>query len=67
MAVRIPKEVALGFRSGTAVELRREGDTLLVTAAEKKQFTLKKLVAGINTKNLHRATDWGKPQGKEIW
>lgn len=67
LAVRIPKEVASGFRSGTVVEVRREGEVLLVSPTKKAKFTLKALVAKIDAKHLHKATDWGAPRGKEIW
>jgi antitoxin MazE len=67
LAVRIPKEVAEGFRSGVSVELRREGDVLIVRPSTKQKFSLKDLVSRIETKHLHKETDWGKPIGKELW
>ena len=67
MAVRIPKEVAGGLRSGTAVDIGREGDVLLVRLAKKQTYTLKDLVARIDTKKQHKASDWGDPKGREVW
>lgn len=66
LAVRIPKEVAEGFRSGVSVELRREGDALIVRPSTKQKFLLSELVAAIDTKQLHKETDWGKPVGREL-
>ena len=67
LAVRIPKEVADGFRAGSSVLLSREGDALIVRHNTKKKFTLKELVSKIEPKHLHKETDWGSSTGKEIW
>lgn len=67
LAVRIPKEVAEGFRSGVSVELSREGSALIVRPSNKKKFSLKELVAKIEPKHLHKETDWSDRVGKEIW
>lgn len=67
LAVRIPKEVAGGFRRGVSVELRREGDVLIVHPSKKRKFSLATLVKDINVKKLHKESDFGKPVGKEIW
>ncbi|OGZ06749.1 MAG: hypothetical protein A3C93_02520 [Candidatus Lloydbacteria bacterium RIFCSPHIGHO2_02_FULL_54_17] len=67
LAVRIPKEVAGEFRSGTSVTIGREGDTLLVRLAKKQNYSLKELVARIDTKKLHKESDWGGPRGRETW
>jgi antitoxin MazE len=67
LAVRIPKEVAEGFRSGVSVDLRREGDALIVRPSKKVKFLLEDLVSRIETKHLHKEADWGKPIGKELW
>lgn len=65
--MRIPKEVSGGFRSGTSVEIGREGDTLLVRMTKKHTYTLKELVAKIDSKKLHKEIEWGAPGGKEVW
>lgn len=67
LAVRIPKEVAEGFRSGASVELRREGDALIVRPSKKQKFSLIELVSQITPKQLHNEIDFGKPVGKEVW
>ena len=67
LAVRIPKEVAEGFRSGVSVTLRREGDALIVLPSKKQKFSLKELVAKIEPKQLHKETNWGGKIGKELW
>lgn len=67
LAVRIPKEVAEGFRSGVSVTLRREGDALIVCPSAKQKFSLKELVSKIEPKQLHKETDWNTPVGKELW
>ncbi len=67
LAVRIPKEVAEGFRSGVSVELRREGDALIVEPSKKQKFSLTELVSQIKPKQLHKETDWDNSVGKELW
>ncbi len=67
LAVRIPKEVAGGFRPGISVELHREGDALIVRPSKKQKFLLHDLVSQIKPKQLHKETDFGKPLGKEVW
>ncbi len=67
LAVRIPKEFSVGLRSGTTVKMGRKGDTLLIHVEKKQKYTLKDLVANINSKKLHTEVDWGKPMGKELW
>jgi antitoxin MazE len=66
LAVRIPKEVAEGFRSGVSVELTREGSALIVRPSNKKKFTLKDLVSNIKPKHLHKETNWGDVVGREL-
>ena len=69
LAVRIPKSVAedAKLREGepVTVTVAREGGLLIKTA--RRQYKLRQLVAGITAKNRHDETDWGKPEGKEVW
>jgi antitoxin component of MazEF toxin-antitoxin module len=43
LAVRIPKEVAEGFRSGVSVDLRREGDAEKLSRKTGKFYKKRKL------------------------
>lgn len=68
LALRIPKVLATqaALEENSAVELRVQGDALIVRPA-RKEWQLEELVAGITARNRHRATDWGTAVGKEAW
>lgn len=69
LAVRIPravvKEAGLAEGDRLSLEVNRDGDLVLRSARPK--FELEQLVSGITARNLHSATDWGAPAGKESW
>ena len=67
--IRIPKGL---IRSANLAE----GDVFSITTPETGTFVLKQtrprykleeLVAGITPRNIHRETEWGEPQGNEVW
>ena len=64
----LPASVAreIQFASGTKVELDVSDRTLVVRKAA-GQSRIEDLCAGITPENLHSETDWGSPQGNEIW
>jgi len=66
LAVRIPRVVAdsVRWREGEIVEIEasRHGEILI-----RRRRTLDDLVNAITPENLHEATEWGSPTGKEIW
>ncbi len=53
-------------RDGSNVEITLKDRTLVVVAISTLP-TLKKLLTRITSKNLHRETDTGSPQGHEVW
>jgi len=69
LAIRIPqslaKEAKLAEGDSVAMDLDAKGRIVLSSA--RKTYRLSDLVARISPKNLHRETDWGNPEGKEIW
>ena len=69
LAVRIPKPIAeeAGLRQGDGLEIVANGHGQVELRARSRRLRLKELVKGINARNLHDATDWGAPAGKEIW
>lgn len=68
-AVRIPAIVMQTLRMGVneVVEIREEAGKLVIEPLRQKDYDLKKLLKGITEKNVHRAVDFGKPQGREVW
>ncbi len=69
MAVRIPKTVAEGakLRPGDNLELSVEGSGTVMIRKKKGASKLKDLIREITAANLHTETDWGAPEGKELW
>jgi antitoxin MazE len=69
MAVRIPKAVAQAAKllPGDYLELAAEGSGVVRMRKRKEKQTLQDLVRGITAANLHKETDWGVPEGNELW
>ena len=68
LALRLPRTIAkdAGLVEGTPVELRVEGENLIVTAA-RTRYELSELLKGMRPDNRHEETDWGEPHGEERW
>lgn len=69
LAVRIPKAVAedAQLREGEAVTVSVTGEGSVVIKRGRRKYRLSQLVSRMSTKNRHDETNWGEPQGKEIW
>ncbi len=69
LAVRIPRAFAdqARVRKGTQVNLTLDKGRLVITPAQIKKVSLKKLLAKVTRSNVHPETDWGLPAGKEVW
>jgi antitoxin MazE len=69
LAVRIPQAIAKQARlnEGDSLELDLHRDGSIVLRPARRRYELSELVARITSKNRHRETDWGPPQGKESW
>ncbi len=69
LAVRIPlaiaRQASLGEGDRVKLTLDREGGVVLRPA--RRRYELADLVDRITSKNRHRETDWGQPEGKESW
>jgi antitoxin MazE len=67
LAVRIPlaiaKEARLNEGDCLTLALGRDGGIVLRPA--RRRYELPDLVSRITSKNRHRETDWGQPQGVE--
>ena len=68
-AIRIPKSVMeqANLHEGDAVNFEVEAPGVIVVRAAVVQRSLEELVAEITPQNRHSETDWGKPQGNEVW
>jgi antitoxin component of MazEF toxin-antitoxin module len=49
------------------VALALDGDGAIVLRPTRRRYELSDLVSRIKPKNRHRETDWGRPQGGELW
>ena len=69
LAVRLPESFAAEARieSGTIVDVRFEGGTIVMSAARHQTPTLEDLLGQITDENIHGEVDWGPPVGKEVW
>ena len=67
-ALRIPRGMldSLHINEGDEVEMTVENGRLAVQPVNPK-LTLESLVSAITPENLHKAIDWGKPVGNEVW
>lgn len=69
LALRLPRAVAreLGVSEGDHLSLELgEGGTVILRSA-RPSYQLDELVSKINSRNRHQESDWGKPQGQEVW
>lgn len=68
LAVRLPKPFVdeLGLAHGAEVEIVLRDGRIVLTAAG-REYGLEELVDGITSENLPAETDWGRPQGREVW
>ena len=69
LALRLPKAFAFQskIRENEYVNLTLEDDKIIIEPVEEKKYTLKELVSGINSSNLHNETDFGNNVGNESW
>ncbi len=68
LALRLPKKLAedIGLVEGATVDLRVEGDALVVVPARKK-YRLSDLLAETKPEARQTETEWGTRRGKEAW
>ncbi len=68
-AIRIPSHVleAASLHLEAEVFIKEEKGCIVIEPIHPKKYDLKNLLKGITPKNQHRAVDFGKPQGEEIW
>jgi len=69
LAIRIPQAIVKEARleEGDRLSLDLAGDGSIVLRSSRRKYLLDELVGGITSRNRHRETDWGVPQGKESW
>jgi antitoxin MazE len=68
LALRLPRNLAADahLHEGTRVELRLEGEALIVRPA-RPRYRLQDLLSQLKPRNTHQEVDWGEPRGEEAW
>ncbi|MDD2935277.1 MAG: AbrB/MazE/SpoVT family DNA-binding domain-containing protein [Candidatus Pacebacteria bacterium] len=69
LAIRLPKTSVdlLNLKENNEVSFDFDKDQIIIKPENKKEYSLSELISKINSKNIHKEIDWGKPVGKEIW
>ncbi|HEY2883035.1 MAG TPA: hypothetical protein VGJ15_11390 [Pirellulales bacterium] len=69
LVLQIPKSMAkeAKLKENAAVDVSLVQGALVVSPTRKQKSALKKLLAEVTSKNLHREIGFGSPQGKEVW
>lgn len=69
LALRIPKAFARDaqLENDSLVEISLVEGQIVITPVQAPSWTLDELLAGINSKNIHREIETGSAIGNEIW
>jgi len=69
LALRIPKLLAsdASLKLNELVDISIDQGSIIITPISEKEYSLEKLLKGVNKSNLHGEFDTGAPLGKEIW
>ena len=65
LSASLMKEAQLTLDQKVSVKVLR--GKIIIEPANRKEYKLEELVAGITTDNSHAGSDFGKPVGKEVW
>lgn len=67
--LRIPKRILddLAIQPDTQLEIRQEGDRIIITPVSERDRQLQLLLAQITSDNLPGELDWGNSRGGEAW
>ena len=69
LALRIPKLFVINanLEINKTVDISIDEGSIIITPINEKEYSLEKLLKGVNKSNLHGEFDIGTPVGKEIW
>jgi antitoxin MazE len=69
VGLRVPKPLLeqLGLKEGAQVDLKVEGDRLVIERHRPKRLTLQEVLKGFTPDDQPGEVDWGPPVGKEVW
>ena len=69
LAVRLSKHIVQEskIREGVRVAIEVDEGRIILEVRDRKQYSLRKLLAQVTRKNVHGEFDLGGAKGKEIW
>ena len=69
LALRIPRTYAreAKVQKGSSVDIAFKSGKFILTPVFSPAYTLNKLLAGVNHKNIHKEQSSGQPRGLEAW
>jgi antitoxin MazE len=69
VGLRVPKPLLeqLGLGEGSQVDVKVEGNRLVIERYRPKRLTLEDVLKGFTPDNQPGEVDWGPPVGKEVW
>jgi antitoxin MazE len=69
VGLRLPKPLLeqLGLKEGAQVDVKVEGDRLVIERHRPKRLTLQDVLKGFTPDDQPGEVDWGPPVGKEVW
>ena len=69
LGIRLPLSItkSLNIKANTSIQIKIEGDKILIQPIKNIEFDLKELISHINESNHHDEQEWGNPIGNEIW
>ncbi len=67
--IRIPSSLlkALNLKTNDLIELKQEGDKIIISKSKKEKISLEKRFKKYNGENLAKNFKWDEPRGNEIW
>ena len=69
LGIRIPISItkSLNIKANTSIQIKIEGDKIIMQPVKNIEYDLKELIGQINESNRHDEQEWGNPVGNEIW
>ena len=69
VGLRIPKPLLeqVGLEEGAEVDMKVEGDRLVIERHRPARLTLRDVLKGFTPDNQPGEVDWGPPVGNEVW
>ncbi len=69
VGLRLPKPLLdqLGLKAGAQVEVKVEGNCLVIEPTHRRRYTMAELLEGFTPDDRPEEVDWGPPVGREVW